>query len=297
MLFNNTSRLVFFSFLLTLLEFNGAHAVDKAIYGEDNRNEVFSAPPIVQSLSRSVLGHVAIDSLANRGSYYEVQSATLGKKHCSSVRFANQYTGPRCTGFLVAPNMVVTAGHCMKEAGDCEKYLWVLDYKTMSSNDQGYTKIPVQKTYHCKKLHARKFEYFGGADYSIIELDRNVEGRGPLEIDFEPDYSVGTPLYVLGHPSGLPMKYTDSAAINKNLEKVFESNLDVFGGNSGSPVFNASTNKVVGIISMGHADWVSRDGSSCKVEKVCNEKDNCHPSTSSKVHNMKADFDKFVPKK
>ncbi|MGZ3788391.1 MAG: trypsin-like serine peptidase [Bacteriovorax sp.] len=294
MIFNKTSHSVFFFMSFTLIAQSNAFTVDKAIYGADNRNEVSSAPPVVQSISSAVMGHFSADLLADRGNTYEVQSTTLGKKHCSSVRFANEYTGPRCTGFLVAPNIVVTAGHCMNQPGDCENYVWAFDYKLNSANDQSYTKLPKSKVYKCNKLLAYKFEYFSGADYSIVELDRNVTDREPVQVDFEPDYSIGTPLYVLGHPSGLPMKYTDSATLNKNLDKVFESNLDVFGGNSGSPVFNANTNKVIGVVSQGHADWV---GGSCKVEKVCTESDNCNPSVSSKTINMKEDFDKFVFKK
>ena len=36
------------------------------------------------------------------------------------------------------------------------------------------------------------------------------------------DYAVGTAHFVLGYPSGLPLKYADSGILSKELEKVKE---------------------------------------------------------------------------
>ena len=49
--------------------------------------------------------------------------------------------------------------------------------------------------------------------------------------------SLDTPLVVIGHPSGLPTKIADGAWVRNNeSEYYFVTNLDTFGGNSGSAV-------------------------------------------------------------
>ena len=47
-------------------------------------------------------------------------------------------------------------------------------------------------------------------------------------------------VHVIGHPCGLPLKLGDNSIITDNNEhSYFVANLDTFGGNAGSPVFNS----------------------------------------------------------
>ncbi len=95
---------------------------------------------------------------------------------------------------------------------------------------------------------------------------------------------------LLGHPNGLPLKVADSASVLRNDEpRSFDTDLDAFQGNSGSPVFDAASRKVIGIVSHGHADNV-REGS-CKVPRVCKPGDGCYLDTASGTWNMKADLE------
>ena len=53
---------------------------------------------------------------------------------------------------------------------------------------------------------------------------------------------VGTPLMMIGHPVGLPRKYADDALVSRvvnsgSTQLYYETNVDAFGGNSGSGVF------------------------------------------------------------
>lgn len=58
----------------------------------------------------------------------------------------------------------------------------------------------------------------------------------------------GQNLYVLGHPCGLPLKYAPGSAV-ENIEKAyFISRMDIYSGNSGSPVFCADTHEMVGMV-------------------------------------------------
>lgn len=277
-------------------DFFATDVVPFAIYGEDNRNSIYTAPATIQQLGRSVPGQFSKDVLVNKGGSFVVESTTLGRRHCSSVRFGEEFLGPKCTGFLVAPNVVATAGHCVKNADDCAQFYWAFDYKVKSAGDTSYTRIPAENVYTCKRVLAQKFEFMDGIDFALIQLDREVIGRDPLPLDFTSESPVGTALFVLGYPSSTPLKYTNSGTITKSLEKVYHSNLDTFSGNSGSPVFEVSTNKITGIVSEGNGDWVWNDGNTCKIAKVCREGGTCVPSITAKISLMKDDFEKAFAK-
>ena len=83
---------------------------------------------------------------------------------------------------------------------------------------------------------------------------------------------------MLGHPSGLPMKYTGGAKAFEIEDNYFTTNLDSFGGNSGSPVFNAKTLEVEGILVRGDVDYTPDEfeGESCRRVNTCDEdRSNC----------------------
>jgi hypothetical protein len=52
-----------------------------------------------------------------------------------------------------------------------------------------------------------------------------------------------------GHPCGLPLKYSPGACVGEITENYFRADLDVYSGNSGSPVFCAETHELIGIVS------------------------------------------------
>ncbi|MCU0289669.1 MAG: NACHT domain-containing protein, partial [Acidobacteria bacterium] len=60
-------------------------------------------------------------------------------------------------------------------------------------------------------------------------------------------------IYIMGHPCGLPLKYAPGGKIGEITNSHFLAGLDVYSGNSGSPVFCAETHELVGIVSRGKA--------------------------------------------
>jgi V8-like Glu-specific endopeptidase len=296
------TKLNFLSLIsLTIGSFNALAMVTDTlaipVHKDDNRAELYSAPNSIQELGRSVPGQFSKETFVKKDGVYLLQSVSLARRHrtnCPNVKFSEQMVGPKCSGFLVAPNIVATAGHCMTSPEDCSNFLWAFDFKLKASGDSSYTSIPTSSVYSCKKVLAQKYEYYEGIDYTLVQLDRNVEGRSPLVIDFNSDYIVGTPQFTLGYPSGLPLKYTDSGTLTKDLEKVYYTTLDTFHGNSGSPTFDANTNKVTGIVSMGNGDYVWNASNTCKEVKISKVDDRYSPSTSFKIKLMKEIFDQAI---
>jgi len=261
----------------------------KAIYGKDDRQELFSTAPRWREIGRSIAGKVSADHIKSGGSYWELLGDTLSAKECPGNRFADQVTVPSCTGFLVKPDMLVTAAHCVKTQEDCDDFYWVFEYALSGAGDRTYTKAGSERVYKCKKIAAKNYQNFGDVDYAILELDRPVEGRKPLELGFDLKLSAGQSLANIGNSNGLPLKFKDSGkVINiKSTGQAFESDLDTFGGDSGSPVFDADTGAVIGITSSGHADHYHDGTGNCRQLKVCNPGDKCYWTTASMISNLK----------
>lgn len=210
---------------------------------------------------------------------------------CPGQRFAVQpVVLPACSGTLIGPDLFATAGHCIagpgglggsKSAASCrpgqlEGWSVVFDYTSDSNGvypeNNVYEAIEVV---HC----VDDSTYCDGlnVDWAVVRLERQVVGRVPVALQ-RTVVQVGTPVYVVGHPSGLPRKYTlagDAEVIrvysgpaNHSNVYMFHNNLDSFGGNSGSGIFNSETNEMVGIIMRGAGDYV-RTPAGCRVVKNC----------------------------
>ena len=196
-----------------------------------------------------------------------LSGTTLGESFnlCDGQRFKDQINPASCSGFLVASNIMVTAGHCIKNQNDCDNYKWVFDF------DTNETQLKSSQIYSCKKLIKRKLES-NGADFAVFEIDRHAYDRKPLKFRREGEISQGAGLVVIGHPSGLPTKIADGAAVrDESNPDFFVANLDTFGGNSGSAVFNAETGLVEGILVRGETDYVSdtQNGETCRKVYEC----------------------------
>lgn len=267
------------------------------IYGSDDRYEVtdYSDQDFIAK-SRSV----ALRVPAKRLSVDRDDSSLINFPHrklknvipqiCPTERFIEQFSVGDCSGFLVAPNLLVTAGHCMASESECTNNKWVFDFKDQT------TQFKSSDVYSCKKIVSQKYMYseLEVNDYAVIELDRAVAGRSPLKFRKFGRVSLNTPLVVVGHPLGLPMKITDGAIVSRMNEmerdrpvhswllrsNYFTANLDSYAGNSGSPVFNKNSGKVEGILIQGADDFIFNQETQC-LESV--HLTNSHLNTYEKV--------------
>jgi V8-like Glu-specific endopeptidase len=284
-----------FSILMLIMSFFISTNSIAVVYGNtDDRHEVYETSSAVQVLSKSVAIRILktyMDYKGNMNGVFKVGGVELGKEHCSSVRFAEQILGgPHvCTGFLVKDDLLVTAGHCYRDiVADCNDYAWVFDYALKGAGDRTYVNVLGQNIYTCKKVVRQRFEEFGAVDYTVVQLDRKVTDRLPLGIDLTSTLEKGLPVFTIGYPSGLPAKVAGNSTIIENPDqKKFITDTDAFQGNSGSPVFDEKTGKVIGIVSGGQNDYV-RNGS-CKVVKICRIEDKCVMSSMSRISNILTD--------
>jgi hypothetical protein len=106
------------------------------------------------------------------------------------------------------------------------------------------------------------------SDFCLVRLNRPAQVKRVVEVRRAGKVADKAALYVIGHPSGLPAKFADGANVRANSNAAFFSaNLDTYGGNSGSPIFNSATHVVEGILVRGSTDFVPMGA--CMVSAVC----------------------------
>lgn len=241
-----------------LSELNSSTASIKIVYGDDNRVNLINHPdPSVQQLSKSVAALIPNSNIDSLG---QITSSTLGESFnlCPGQRFENEISPAICTGFLVDDDLIMTAGHCVRNDSDCSAYKWVFDFHSDSDS------VDPTAIYSCESIVSRREDNLTGVDYAVIKLDKKVTNREALKLRLDGNVPDAADIFVLGHPSGIPMKFADDASVKNNSSRVFfTTNLDTFGGNSGSPVFNYISGLVEGILVRGDDDYVVDNG--CRV--------------------------------
>ena len=272
--------------LASLLVTTSVFAQNKVIYGDDNRVDVFeSTNSAFVELSKSTAAMIAGSSLKTVKGEVEISGSTLQARGiCAKERFSKQISAANCSGFLVSENIMVTAGHCIKDAADCASYKWVFDYK-VDAADQGKVTVQSSSVYSCTKILARKLDNFGKDDYAMFEIDRKVTDRRPLSFRKTGKVAKGDAIVVIGHPTGLPTKIADGANVRSLSGKYFTANLDTYGGNSGSAVINVKTSEVEGILVRGENDYVRDSALGCMVSNVC-KNDGCRGEEVTFITNI-----------
>ena len=250
----------------------------QSIYGDDNRLDYYEASPEMQKLADSVVSLWPSAQVKTRGESTDLATISFGEalKLCPGEKFAEQPIGAFCSGTLVGKDLVLTAGHCITDEASCADARFVFGYNIDGAGKAAKTTVPSKDVYGCKKIVGRDLDkehsgYIGlalniakyilnlaGPDYAVVQLDRPVEGRQPLPINrkvFDKP-KADEPVFVIGHPVGLPVKVAGGAKVRKyGFKAFFTTDLDTFGGNSGSAVFNAKTNLIEGILVRGGTDF------------------------------------------
>lgn len=234
------------------------------VYGDDDRVDVYaSSNQFYVDLSLATAAMIKNSKLQVLGDEVKINGRSLeARGMCASERFSHQSTAASCSGFLVGPNLLVTAGHCIENMSDCRSNDWVFDYKVENDTQSNVT-VAKSSVYKCKRIISQSLDRRTKDDYALIELDRKVTDRNPAKYRTAGKVKRGTELVVIGHPSGLPTKIADGAQVRSVNKVYFQANLDTYGGNSGSAVFNAQTGEVEGILVRGERDYVYNSRKGC----------------------------------
>lgn len=251
------------------------HKSAKIIYGNDDRLDLRDVTdPRVVELARATAAMIptwkltAYQDPTTPQSLLDLLTLKLEKGLCEGQAFADQPVLGDCSGFLVGEKTLVTAGHCVDQSG-CGENVWVFDY---SLDTPGVERPLVEQSnvYSCARVIRSVLKESTKLDYAVIELDRAVTDRRPVRFRKNGKVRTNTPLMVIGYPSGLPTKVAGGARVLEQQKNYFGADLDTYGGNSGSPVFNAQTHLVEGILVRGDEDYVGTP-SGCAISNVLAE--------------------------
>ncbi len=244
---------------------NPIKVVPKVIYGIDDRFDVFeSSDSLMRELSSSTAAQIPNANLTLLGNVYTLKSKILeGTGICKSERFHSQFAAANCSGFLVSPDTLVTAGHCISTASDCAEHFWVFDFANIDGEKSSFT-FNQNQVFRCTKIIAREKSTSNMNDYAVLKLDRPVPFKTPLKFRTSGKVADDSVFTVLGYPSGLPLKITVAANMRDNTNPVFfRTNADTYSGNSGSAVVDSRSGLVEGILVRGDKDYKRSDDGTC----------------------------------
>ncbi|MBU2530162.1 MAG: serine protease [Elusimicrobia bacterium] len=275
-------KLISILFLATfILPFTLANlsASEKVIYGDDNRLDYNKMSASMKTLADSVVSFWKSADVTPNGDSFKLATSNFGDTMglCPEERFREQKMGAFCSGSLVGEDLVMTAGHCVDSEYACKDTKLVFGFSIKDTEKGAPDTIAKTEVYSCKNIVKRFLGDEPGegdatnlkADYALIKLDRKVKGHSPLPINRAKTPAVGAKIFVIGHPVGLPVKLAGGASVRTTVEgnAFFVANLDTYGGNSGSPVFNTKTNLIEGILVRGETDFVST-AAGCRISNV-----------------------------
>jgi hypothetical protein len=242
----------------------------KVVYGRDNRQSILNVKDEqIKRLSRSVGVMISKERFISgdlKHFLFEAYDLKKTIKLCEKERFSQEYSLGDCSGFLINSTHLLTAGHCVVSQDDCENKYWYFNHTTPLQDN---LKIESSKLYSCKRLIETYND--GAKDYSLIQLDRDT-GLPGLKVNSQYAYTKGRKVFSLGYPLGFSLKYAPQAMIFSELTNFFISNLDVYHGNSGSPIFDQESLEVIGLLSSGSRDFKTNERKGCVETLQCRKK-------------------------
>jgi V8-like Glu-specific endopeptidase len=250
-----------FSLSLTSVPCFSKDLIQKVIYGIDDRMDVYqSQDKLLKQLSLSTAAQVSRDNFNSDGILFHLTGKTLEEQGiCKSERFSSQIAPADCSGFLVAPDVLVTAGHCVTSMTGCESNYWVFDFANRKSENNDFT-FTSDQVFYCTEIIQQIKDSTSLNDFAVVRLNRAVPNRNSLKLRTDGKIDDNAKVAVLGYPTGLPLKITSNASMRDNTDPVFfRMNSDTYGGNSGSAVVDMKTGLVEGILVRGDTDFVKGD--------------------------------------
>ena len=190
-------------------------------------------------------------------------SHRLGQVHrlCPSEPFAEQPVTGIGTAFLLEGDVFMTADHVMQ--GDPNQYAVVFGYEMKTRSGVVTWAVSAFDIYYPTRVAAR----YATEDLVLFHVDRPT-GRPPLRWKASRTLQIGEPVYMIGHPMGLPKKVALNSSIRGTASaEYYHTTLDAFAGNSGSPVFSLRDHSVIGVLVAGSQDYAWNG--TCNESSLC----------------------------
>jgi hypothetical protein len=278
-----------------------ARGFSKPIYGNDDRMDWGK----IGDRRVKAVAAASVALFNNFGNYRLVEEEneklrllanTLEDEHrlCPGQRFLKQWSGAFCSGVLVGEDVVATAGHCIAEVAHTSSAVplsdtrFVFGYTASDQQDPGRSLFDKKQVFAARELIGGK-KLPNGEDWALVRLDRPVpkEIAEPVKKIRKTKIEDGAPIFAVGYPNGVPLKFASGAEVRKNDSEIFFiANVDTFEGNSGSGVFSAATNELVGILTAGEIDYHRSKTALCNEAYLC-PRDGCSGERVTRIEIVK----------
>ncbi len=255
-----------------------ARGQTRTIYGADTRVDFYNIPEgDVKDLARASVALFRAEKTQPSGETVAFKTKLLkdAQKLCPNEKFDTQPSGAFCSGTLVGPDTVLTAGHCIHEIskddeiGPLSTVKFVFGY-WMENETSASADLPSAQVFTGQDVVGGEMN--DTRDWALVRLDRAVPETvaKPVTDWAREPVQIGQGVFVIGYPSGIPLKYAPGAHVRDNSNPgFFVANLDSFGGNSGSGVYDQATRKLVGILVRGDADYLEDRTRKCRRVHFC----------------------------
>jgi hypothetical protein len=236
----------------------------RGVFGNDDRREVKDAYGY-KDFVRATAVMISKEKIYEKEFYAWSLRDLLMKqfgtdKFDKNVKFLDQPTLSSCTGFLIAPGIMVTAGHCVNSMEAANKYVWVFDYTNEEKFiDGNRLRIKPENIFEVEQIIASTFNNNTKDDYAILRLNTTSD-RAPYRFRTSGNVLLNGEINTIGSPTGLPLKFSTNAVVVDNSPiNWFKSDIDSFPGNSGGPVFDKN-GFIEGILVRGAVEFSDADG-------------------------------------
>nr|WP_295922828.1 serine protease [uncultured Dyadobacter sp.] len=188
---------------------------------------------------------------------------TLGQQFrlCPGTPFLNQPVIGVGTAFISGEQTMITANHVFLD--DPGRYAIIFGFEMVNKTGAYEALIPLKDIY----FPTRIIQASEVLDVAVFEVSRPLK-RPVLQYSLSGLPPIYSSIYMIGHPYGLPKKVALNASVQSNgYAEYFYTTLFASQGNSGSPVFDLNTNRVIGVLVSGEVDYTWNG--SCNVPSVC----------------------------
>lgn len=172
-------------------------------------------------------------------------------------RRAEAYGSFGYTGYLLDRDKVLTCWHGWEHMAHEEQYA-VFDYALAPGRPEP-TLLPADRVLAVEPYPLRTAAHESDderidTDWVVLRLGTPATHLASIPPPRFGRARRGRAAYALGHPRGLPLKLADHGVVLAVRGRTFRTDLDTCVGNSGSPVFDARTHALVGLVVEGQKD-------------------------------------------